>query len=365
MAKIRVLIVDDSVVIRKLLSDTLASDSDIEVVGTAADGRIALQRLTQLQPDLITLDVEMPGLSGIDTVREVRKTHPKLPIIMFSTVTDHGSISTIEALSAGASDYVAKPSNVGSVTAGKEKIKLELSAKIKALCHRKTVFTRGPQLGVAASLPNGRCKGRYSVLAFGTSTGGPNALAEIIPALPLGLPIPILITQHMPPLFTKTLATRLAQLSKLSVQEAQNGAILEAGKVYVAPGDFHMEVRRDGNRTLIHNHQGPQENSCRPAVDVTFRSLVDAYGGEVLAVVLTGMGQDGKLGARKIREAGGTILAQDEASSVVWGMPGAVVADGLADEVLDLKAIPARIASYLNCTTLNTHSYSSVRVDGR
>ncbi len=350
--KIRVLIVDDSTVIRRLLTDALSSDPAIEVAGTAANGKIALAKIPQLNPDVITLDMEMPEMDGITTLVELRKLYPKLPVIMFSTLTQRGAEATLDALSKGANDYVTKPANVGSVTAAIQTVKAELCPKIKVFCPWATTVaptalpprTVVARSGVAPKLDftNVR-KQRIDAVAIGVSTGGPNALQAVIPNLPASLPVPVFIVQHMPPIFTKHLAERLNQLSPLKVCEAKAGEHVAAGGVWLAPGDYHMTLRREGTQVRTALDQGTPENSCRPAVDVLFRSVASVYGGNVLAVVLTGMGQDGARGCRDIRSIGGRTIAQDEATSVVWGMPSAVVNAGEADKVLPLNRIAEEI----------------------
>jgi len=350
MPPIRVLVVDDSSVIRKVLCDALASDPAIEVAGIAADGRIALAKLAQLHPDLVTLDVEMPNMSGLETIGEIRKLYPRLPIIMFSTLTERGASTTLDALALGASDYVTKPSNTGSLGVTLERIKQDLIPKIKALCKRETAPAGTPASRAGAPKTSSPSKsfaphfhGPVSILAIGTSTGGPNALAEVVPSLPRDFPVPIVIVQHMPPLFTRLLADRLNKQSSIRVHEGEAGAKLEPGHAWIAPGDHHMTVERLGNDALLAMNQNPPENSCRPAVDPLFRSVASAFGSSVLAVVLTGMGSDGVIGSQFVRERGGQVYVQDEASSVVWGMPGQVVAAGLADAVFPLSSIAHEI----------------------
>ena len=350
-ARIRVMVVDDAVVIRKILTDALAADPEIEVVGTAANGKIALGKLDALQPDLVTLDVEMPEMDGLTTLREIRKVRPKLPVIMFSTLTSRGGAATLDALAAGASDYVCKPANVGSVTTAIARIREELIPKIKALCNRTAP---GPRVAAAPPPPFAMpTAGRRPIEAvlIGISTGGPNALAEVLPALPADLPVPVLIVQHMPPVFTKLLAERLAAKCPLPVVEATAGEQVLPGRVYIAPGDFHMVVERSpavataGPRRQVGLNQAPPENSCRPAVDVLFRSAAAVYGPGALAVVLTGMGSDGLHGCEAIRRAGGAVLAQDEATSTVWGMPGFVARAGLAEQLVPLGQVAAAIVA--------------------
>jgi two-component system chemotaxis response regulator CheB len=343
MIPIRILVVDDSVVIRKVLSDALSADPALEVVGVAGDGRIALAKIPLLTPDLVTLDIEMPVMDGLQTLVALRKLYPRLPVIMFSTLTEHGAAATLDALSLGASDYATKPSNTGSQIVARERIRAELIPKIKALC------------GVAPSKPvllpvvRPRSKVRIAtnlrieIVAIGTSTGGPNALAEVLPRIPIDFPVPIVVVQHMPPLFTCLLAERLASRSSIPVAEGKAAVALLPGQAWIAPGNFHMTVVRAGLECRLNLSQAPPENSCRPAVDVLFRSAALAYGPNVLGVVMTGMGADGVRGAADIRAAGGEVIIQNEASSVVWGMPGLVHAAGQADGEYPLDCLATEI----------------------
>jgi two-component system chemotaxis response regulator CheB len=339
ISPVRVLVVDDSVVVRKLLFEALGSAREITVIDTASSGAIALAKIRSLHPDVVTLDIEMPGLNGIETLVEIRKLHPKLPVIMVSTLTERGASATVEALSLGASDYVTKPTNSESRSAVISQIRRELVAKILSLASR----TRGPHVMPPAKGKSGAP--RVDVLAIGVSTGGPNALAEVIPHLPVDFPVPIVIVQHMPPLFTRLLADRLSAQSQVPVREAEAGKKLEPGQVWIARGDYHMTVARKGTNVVLNLNQDAPENSCRPAVDVLFRSVAQVYGANVLGVVLTGMGADGALGATQIQMAGGEIFVQDEASSVVWGMPGAVVVAGAADKIFALPEIGPQIVN--------------------
>src|SRR5688572_11164863 len=369
-----------------MLTDVLSAEADIEVSGVAANGKIALQKIAQGLPDVVTLDVEMPEMDGLATLREIRKTWPKLPVIMFSTLTERGAAATLDALALGASDYVTKPANVGSVTAAIAKIREELVPKVRALSGA-TPPSAAPtpasaaapaatiKPGTASTAPARSLNGmtwasaalasggarpgpsftatsaasrigaeRPAIVAIGVSTGGPNALAALVPALPGDFPVSVVIVQHMPPMFTRLLAERLNMQSKLKVVEGQAGMALQAGTVYIAPGDFHMELQASGTSVLVRLVQTPPENSCRPAVDVLFRSVARTYGGRVLGVILTGMGQDGLRGCETIHEAGGRVVVQDEATSIVWGMPGFVARAGLAEKVLPLDTIAAEIA---------------------
>jgi two-component system chemotaxis response regulator CheB len=343
MTRIRILVVDDSIVIRKVLSDTLSQDPELEVVGTASDGRIALSKIPVLKPDLITLDVEMPVMDGLQTLVELRKLYAKLPVIMFSTLTERGGAATLDALSLGASDYATKPSNTGSPAAAIERVRAELIPKIKALCGRVTLKLQALPRTRPVPKVRPRSNPRIEIVAIGTSTGGPNALAEVLPRIPNDFPVPIVVVQHMPPIFTRLLAERLASRSSIPVEEGSAGAVLSAGHAWIAPGNFHMKVVRAGSQWRLNLDQSAPENSCRPAVDVLFRSVAVAYGANVLGVVMTGMGSDGVLGAQNIRDAGGNVVIQDEASSVVWGMPGLVHASGLDDAAYPVDQLAGEI----------------------
>ena len=349
MPSIRVLVVDDSVVIRKVLCESLVSDPEIEIAGSAPDGSIALSKIRQLKPDVVTLDVEMPVMSGIETLTEIRKLYPTLPVIMFSTLTERGAATTLDALALGASDYLTKPQGAGSVEETRRRIQQELIPKLKGLCHRtwfNTTTPVAPSVGNVEKPPTPRVNiqsGRIDLVAIGTSTGGPNALAVVLPAIPKDFPVPIVIVQHMPPLFTRLLAERLQKQSAIKIREGQAGAVLKAGEAWIAPGDFHMVVNREEREVKLALNQEPPENSCRPAVDVLFRSVARTYGANALGVVLTGMGSDGVLGTKTMKAAGAQIVVQDEATSVVWGMPGQVTAAGVADGVYPLEEIAAEL----------------------
>ncbi len=339
MAKIRVLVVDDSVVVRRIVSDALATDPAVEIVGVAQNGSIALTKVAQLRPDLITMDIEMPVMNGIEAVKALRGRGVKTPIVMFSTLTSHGASATLDALAAGATDYVTKPTHVANPDEAIGVIKDQLLPKIKGLFRAPSL----PKAPVQVRQAKPAIKAPRAVV-IGSSTGGPEALSKVISALPRALPVPVLIVQHMPPLFTSQLAARLDRIGPSKVVESQGGERLEAGTVYVAPGDFHLEIADKGGHLTTHLHHGDQVNFCRPAVDVLFTSAAKVFGGDLLAVVLTGMGSDGREGARRIVEAGGTVYAQDEPTSVVWGMPGSVATAGLAHAILPIEQVADSIA---------------------
>ncbi len=361
--RIRVLIVDDSVVIRRLVSDVLAADPSVEVVGTANNGRMALDRVAELKPDAVTMDVEMPVMDGIQAVRALRRTNPRLPIVMFSTLTERGGAATLDALAAGASDYVTKPSNVGSITESQQSIRDQLIPKLKALAGARRVIGAPVPLPPPAppKVPRKARSQPFSVLAIGCSTGGPDALARVLPLLPADLGVPVVVVQHMPPLFTRLLAQRLDGSCALSVSEAQAGDTVTAGRVLIAPGGQHLEVHRSGVSVVARLTDAPPENFCRPAVDVLFRSVARVYGERALGVVLTGMGRDGEKSSREIRDGGGEVFAQDEASSVVWGMPGAVAQAGQADRIVPLDRMASEIIAALSASAGRAVTRSPVR----
>lgn len=344
MPKIRVLVVDDSVVIRRLVANELQQDPALEVVGTAANGRIALAQLNQVNPDVVILDIEMPELDGLATLKELRKTRPRLPVIMFSALTERGAAATLEALSLGATDYFTKPTGEGCLEASLDVIRQELIPQIKSL-----VPQASRAVGAKAEQPRAPVRPAKAgihtpeVLTIGTSTGGPNALAELFHGLPADFPLPIVIVQHMPPMFTRLLAERLSAETPFRVAEGGAGSLLEPGHAWIAPGDHHLIVVRDGLKIRTQLNQEPHENSCRPAVDVLLRSVARVFGSHSLNVILTGMGQDGLRGCEAIKEVGGQVIVQDEATSVVWGMPGCVARAGLADRVLPLSLIAEEI----------------------
>ncbi len=343
-ARIRVLVVDDSVVIRRLVTHALSEDATLEVVGVASNGSIALDRIAQLNPDVVTLDIEMPEMDGLAVLRRVGGMTARPRVVMFSTLTDRGAAMTLESLALGADDYVTKASNAGSLDRSLANLRQELVPKIKQFFSIPGVpeapkSAAGARTTPASPLALASRACLPKVLAIGVSTGGPTALGAIMPQFPADFPVPILIVQHMPPLFTRFLAERLQTGTKLRVEEAADGDAVAAGKVLIAPGDYHMQVRSQNGGAVVRLDQAPPENSCRPSVDVLFRSVGEVYGGAAVSAILTGMGQDGLRGTAALKTRGAYVIAQDEASSVVWGMPGAVAGAGLADCVLPLDAV--------------------------
>jgi two-component system, chemotaxis family, protein-glutamate methylesterase/glutaminase len=345
-ARRRVLIVDDSAVMRSLLRTVIAKDAALEVVGTAADGAAALASIDKLRPDLMLLDVEMPVMDGLTTLRQLRVRGNKMPVIMCSSLTQQGARITVEALASGASDSVAKPQGHANRQAAVEALVAELIPKIRELTRARTAASSAGALPVAQSARREAIAAVPTVVAIGVSTGGPAALATLLSALPAAFPLPVVIVQHMPEHFTRLFAERMNSISKLRVREAAEGEPLEPGTVWIARGNRHLEALsplRAGAPATLHLTERPAENHCRPSADVLFRSFAQVYGAGVLAVVLTGMGSDGLKGCRAVRQRGGTVLVQDAATSTVWGMPGAVVRAGLAHKVLPLGSIAPEI----------------------
>jgi two-component system chemotaxis response regulator CheB len=371
--KVRVLIVDDSAVMRKIIASALQKEPSIEIVGFAANGLQAIEAIQTCNPDVMTLDIEMPEMDGLTALREIRKVNKYLPIIMFSSLTHKGAQAAVMALTAGASDYVGKPANTTSGIDGAFKVlETELIPKIIGLAKRvksrkakegqlahaqaatspagslstKPLATAKPISNLASKVSkatSGLLAKPAEAVCIGVSTGGPEALLQIFAAFNAPISVPIFIVQHMPADFTSLLAARLSSIGVMSVKEAEEGEIAEPGIAYMAPGGFHMTVSRPGTKTIIHLNTEPPENSCRPAVDVLFRSAAQVYGSSLLAVMLTGMGYDGLKGTQTVKEKGGQLIAQDEATSVIWGMPGAVVQAGLADAVLPIDKITDEI----------------------
>jgi two-component system chemotaxis response regulator CheB len=339
--RIRVLVVDDSVVIRRLVCHVLEEVPDVEVVGVASNGAIALNRIPQTNPDVITLDIEMPEMDGLEMLRRLRREYPAIRVVMFSTLTGRGASATLEALTLGADDYVTKASNAGSLDVSLSSLRQELIPKLRQFF--SFPGKADPIAPAPATVWPGGPRTAPRAVGIAVSTGGPAALGVLVPQFPADFPLPIFIVQHMPPLFTRLLAERLNATSRVRVVEATAGERPHNGTVYVAPGDFHLTVGVTGGEIETRLDQAAPQNSCRPSADALFESMAEVYGGAVIAAVLTGMGRDGMRGTRILKAAGAQVLAQDEATSVVWGMPGAVVEAGTADEVVPLGAIEAAI----------------------
>lgn len=353
MGKLGILVVDDSVLMRRLLSDVLSSDPTLQVLGSAATGSIALAKVSHFNPDLVILNTAMESGEGLQTLTALHKAHPRLPIIAFAPVTDQTSSAALDVLTLGAHDYVARPADIRNSEAIAYVVRNALIPKIAVYSNVATARQTSSAVKLermktaAGSLDRVQrmLSHRTDILVIGVSTGGPNALAELLGDLPGNFPIPVLIVQHMLPMFTDMLVDRLDKTCAIGVSLGISGAILRPGHAWMAPGDFHMTVQQHENAIRIQTNQDPPENSCRPSVDVLFRSAAEVYGRHVLAVVMTGMGQDGLRGCEQIHDAGGLIFVQDEASSVVWGMPGFVARAGLADKVLPLRQLGSEIVN--------------------
>ena len=348
---IRVLVVDDSAFMRKAISMMLEEDADVQVVDTARDGLEAIDKVKRLRPDLVTMDIEMPRMDGITALKRIMAEHP-VPVMMISSLTQEGAQATVEALQVGAVDFI--PKQMSYVSLEITKIKADLIAKVKSIARsRSRMFRRTPSAlgdrpsaGIAPAPAIARPASAAGpplrhqaagLLAIGVSTGGPFALQKVIPALPKDFPLPVVIVQHMPPHFTRSLADRLDTLSALRVAEAAPGMPVEPGTVLIAPGGRHLVFRPSKPGVIVATPEEPSNLLHRPSVDVMFQSACRAYGGKVLALMMTGMGKDGLEGAREIKQQGGKVVAQSEETCVVYGMPKVVVEAGLADAVLPLE----------------------------
>ena len=341
---IKVLVVDDSAVIRGLMTQAINMDSDLNVVGTAMHGQTALTWLKTNQADVVVLDVEMPVMDGISCLQQLKQDYPDLPVIMASALTRAGAEITLRALDLGAAGCIPKPvaTNPSEAIA---QVARDLIPLIKALAGStpatsQSSFTSHSQTSNAGALP----AKTPMVLVVGSSTGGPNALKTMLSAIPEKFSLPILIAQHMPPLFTKTLAEHIQRETNRPTAEAVDGELIERGHIYIAPGDYHMVIDKQDDRMVIRLNQDDPEHFCRPSVNPLYASAAKWYGSSVLAVMLTGMGDDGIEGAQSISDRKGYIIAQDEQSSVVWGMPGAIANAGLASQVLPLRNIAPELA---------------------
>ncbi len=354
MQKVRVLIVDDSALVRKLLATMLGSDPAIEVVGSAADPLIAREKIKQLSPDVLTLDVEMPRMDGLTFLENLMRLRP-MPVVMVSSLTAQGADVTLRALELGAVDFFTKPSSdlansfVQSTQEICEKVKLAAGARPRERSDVRKLDVP-PRLSADAVLPRAQTpgtRGGSRIIAIGASTGGTEAIRVVLEAMPPDAP-PIVITQHIPAAFSGPFAQRMDNCSAMRVCEARDGQPIQPGHAYIAPGSQHLLVMWDGARHVCRLHDGPPVNRHKPSVDVLFRSMAASVGASTVAVLLTGMGDDGARGLGELREAGAPTLVQDEASSVVWGMPGAAWKAGAADEMLPLDQIAARLLALAN-----------------
>lgn len=359
MSKIKVLIVDDSALVRQVLTSVFAATPDIEVVGSAADPYVAREKIKQLNPDVLTLDVEMPKMDGVTFLGNLMRLRP-MPVVMVSTLTEKGADVTLRALENGAVDFVAKPKldvaeglrDYGEEIVGK--VRAAAQARVKPLERRAAPTASGdlPQkhsadviLKKGASKPHFRTTDR--IIGIGSSTGGTEAIKDVLASIPMDIQAGIVISQHIPAAFSAPFAKRVDTITALSVCEAQEGQQILPGHVYIAPGDRHLLVERDGARYVCRLNDGPPVNRHKPSVDVMLRSLVQNAGPNAIGVMLTGMGDDGAEGMGELKATGAPIIAQDEKSSVVWGMPGEVVKRGFADEVLPLSRIAARLCELI------------------
>ena len=347
--KIKVLVVDDSAFMRKSLSIMLESDPGIEVIATAIDGLDGLNKVKNLRPDIVTLDIEMPKMDGLTALKHIMKQSPT-PVIMVSSLTTEGADETLKALDLGAVDFIPKASSFVSVAIAA--IKEDLIRKVKAFAknkksvinrlntfHQKSTNSIGARTTSTQSIkPLPRAN--YKAVVLGISTGGPISLQKVVPILSPKLNVPTFIVQHMPPKFTASLAQRLNNMSKLEVKEAENNEIVRNGVVYIAPGGMHMILRKNGINTVISISEMPKETLHKPSVDVLFESAEKVYGKNVLSIIMTGMGRDGLEGVKKLKAVGAHCIAQDESSCVVYGMPKAIVENGLADTIAPLEEIP-------------------------
>ena len=354
--KIRVLVVDDTVVYRKIVSDVLAEIDGVEVVGVAHNGKIAMSKIKTLKPDLLTLDIEMPEVNGLEVLKYLQESAPDTGAVMLSTLTSKGGDMTMQALELGAFDFIPKPQS-GTMADNKKAVKDTLEPMLKAFAARKGVknilsgvtrkgLVRTGESTVKRSATGAGTKRQKSeIIGIGISTGGPNALAAMMPGIPSNIGVPILIVQHMPPVFTRSLAKSLNSRCAIEVREAVNGEPLTPNTALIAPGGKQMKIvaGADGKRRVIKITDDPPENSCKPSVDYLFRSIAHHYVGRATGVIMTGMGSDGTTGLKLMKRNGATIIAQDEASCVVYGMPKSPAEAGIVDTVAPLDKIAAAI----------------------
>lgn len=353
---LNVLIVDDTITYRSILTRVVESIPNTHIVGTASNGKIALTKLNAHTVDLVLLDIEMPEMDGLETLQVIHKQFPEIGVVMVSGLNRSSADITIRALEMGAIDFISKPDG-DSLTVSKEELHCKISQVlqhfklkrngIKALPQVKRQLLPDTSINETRLVPILNSFKSFDVLAIGVSTGGPNALSELIPALPDNLNVPILLVQHMPPIFTESLANSLNRKSKLTVKEAVHEEPVECNTVYIAPGGKHMAVAKRADKVIINIHDGEPENSCRPAVDVLFRSISEVYGKNVLSLIMTGMGSDGALGVKALKQQGAYSIVQSEKSCVIYGMPKAVEEMKLADESVDLSDLAARITQLI------------------
>jgi two-component system, chemotaxis family, protein-glutamate methylesterase/glutaminase len=347
---VRILVVDDSALYRQLVKNVLRDCADVEVVGVAKGGEEALELVNALAPDLLTLDVRMPGMDGIEVLRELRRRRSPVKALMLSSLTANGAKVTTDALLEGAFDFILKPSSFDAA-ANRRALHEALAEKIDALRLSRGQQTGGDrQLAAACQLSAERGEteaiqptDRFEAVLIGTSTGGPVALRAVLPAFPEDFPLPVLVVQHMPAQYTHSLAERLNEISPLEVVEGCDGMIPEAGWAYIAPGGRHMKVIQRAGKPVLKITDDPLENGCRPSVDVLFRSAVEAFSGKVIAVIMTGMGRDGVEGCRLLKPQGAFIIAEHADTCVVYGMPKAVVEERLVDCVVPLNRIAGSV----------------------
>ncbi|MDX8392015.1 MAG: chemotaxis-specific protein-glutamate methyltransferase CheB [Mariprofundaceae bacterium] len=353
---IRLLITDDSAVFRHFLRKCVVDMAGVEIVGEARHGEDALEKITVLKPDVITLDMSMPRMDGMQTLHMMRKEHPTVKAVVVTSGDERGAGRTVDALNAGAFDFILKPD--ASIDDAKARLTAALYPRLQAAAKAAQLAGARPNLKPIQRKPKTHARIKRSipdVVAIGASTGGPEALHKVLSALPASLKIPVVLTQHMPKLFLQSLSERLERETALTCTLASEGTVLRGGHIYIAPGDSHLELSRMGMDLQCHLVDAPPVHHCRPAVDPMFFSLAAlAPRVHTLAVVLTGMGEDGAAGAKAICDAKGYVIAQDQASSVVWGMPGATAACGAAHEILPLHQISAAIENM--CTKTNSSS---------
>ncbi|MFH0790285.1 MAG: chemotaxis response regulator protein-glutamate methylesterase [Candidatus Omnitrophota bacterium] len=348
--KIRVLVVDDSFLMRRILSDIINSDSDLEVVAKARDGKEALEKIFSLKPDVVTLDINLPEIDGLTVLEEVMQKQPTR-VIMISAYTRAGATATIKALELGAIDFIAKPS--GEISLNLSNLKDKIISKIKAVARVDLEKFISTVSGLSFKTDRTDRKERIpsslkKLVVIGASTGGPKVILDVFQNIPPNLPAAFLIVQHMPEGFTLSFAERLSWQSGMKIKEAEDGDLVLPGKGFVAPAGYHMVVEKQENQLRIRLNQEAKVNYVRPAVDVTLTSAAEAFGKDVIGVILTGMGKDGLDGARSVKQKGGTIIVQDEQTSIIWGMPKAVFEAGLADKVESVSKISETIIKNIN-----------------